>query len=115
MELGHGSRMSRRFAALAVAVFVAGCGATSGGGAPDPALPTTALVGGRVQVSPDAAVIPDGVVVVRGGAIAAVGGRGAVSIPPNAQVIDCAGTTVTAGFWNSHVHFTQSVWSGAAA
>ena len=34
-------------------------------------------------------------------------------MPAGARVLDCAGATVTAGFWNSHVHFTQPVWSGA--
>ena len=26
-----------------------------------------------------------------------------------------AGTTITAGFWNSHVHFTESKWENAAS
>src|SRR5262249_38927440 len=77
--------------------------------------PATALVGGRVHVSPDAAVISDGVVVFEGTVITAVGPRDAVSIPPGATVIDCAGTTITAGFWNSHGHFIQSVWPNAAS
>ena len=29
---------------------------------------------------------------------------------PSAQIIECKGLTVTAGFWNSHVHFTEPVW-----
>ena len=29
--------------------------------------------------------------------------------------IDCTGKTVVAGFWNSHVHFTQAVWKNAAS
>ena len=28
-------------------------------------------------------------------------------IPQDARVIDCAGKTIVAGFWNSHVHFTR--------
>src|SRR6478735_2576953 len=80
---------------------------------------TLALVGGRVYASPDAAALPDAVVVTTGGVITAIGGRGDISIPPDAQVIDCAGKTIVAGFWNSHVHFTQDVWrtarSGPAA
>ena len=31
----------------------------------------------------------------------------------DARVIDCTGKTVVAGFWNSHVHFTQAVWKNA--
>ena len=105
--------MRRTLDALLLGLIVTGCG-TMPGGASDPALATTALVGGRVHVSPDAAVIPEGVIVFRGGLITAVGGRDAVRVPPGAEVIDCAGTTITAGFWNSHVHFTQPVWSEAA-
>jgi imidazolonepropionase-like amidohydrolase len=70
--------------------------------------------GGRVHPGPDAPVVPDGVVLFRAGLIAAVGPRSEVSVPLGADVIDCAGATVTAGFWNSHVHFTQPVWSDAA-
>ncbi len=33
--------------------------------------------------------------------------------PSDARVIDCTGKTVVAGFWNSHVHFTQAVWKNA--
>ncbi|MBR1153193.1 amidohydrolase family protein [Bradyrhizobium sp. JYMT SZCCT0428] len=30
-------------------------------------------------------------------------------------MIDCTGKTVVAGFWNSHVHFTEEVWKDAAS
>ena len=48
------------------------------------------------------------------GKIAAIGARGQVQIPKAAEVIDCKGKVITAGFWNSHVHFTEEVWNGAA-
>jgi imidazolonepropionase-like amidohydrolase len=76
---------------------------------------TLALVGGSVYASPDAAPFPDAVVVTSGGAITAIGSRSEVQIPPDARVIDCTGKTVVAGFWNSHVHFTQAVWRNAAS
>jgi imidazolonepropionase-like amidohydrolase len=75
---------------------------------------TLALVGGSVYTSPDAAPLPDAVVVTSGGAITAIGRRGEVQIPTGARVIDCTGKTVVAGFWNSHVHFTQEPWRNAA-
>jgi predicted amidohydrolase YtcJ len=71
---------------------------------------TLALVGGRVYPSPDAAPLVDAVVLTSGGAVTAIGSRSEVQIPNDARVIDCAGKTVVAGFWNSHVHFTQAVW-----
>jgi imidazolonepropionase-like amidohydrolase len=75
---------------------------------------TLALVGGRVYPSPDAAPLQDAVVLISGGAISAVGRASDVQVPPDARVIDCAGKTVVAGFWNSHVHFTEAVWKSAA-
>ena len=48
------------------------------------------------------------------GVITAIGSRSEVQIPADARIIDCTGKTVVAGFWNSHVHFTQAVWKNAA-
>jgi imidazolonepropionase-like amidohydrolase len=75
---------------------------------------TLALIGGRVYASPDAAPLSNAVVVATGGVISAVGSRSEVMVPKDARIIDCSGKTVVAGFWNSHVHFTQPVWKGAA-
>jgi imidazolonepropionase-like amidohydrolase len=76
---------------------------------------TLVLRGGNVYASPDAAPLPDAVIVISNGAISAVGGASDVQIPPDARVIDCTGKTVVAGFWNSHVHFTEAVWKSAAS
>ncbi len=73
----------------------------------------TALVGGRVLPSPQAAAIPDGVVLVEGATITAVGSRATVRAPEGATVVDCTGATLTSGFWNTHVHFTGSQFRGA--
>lgn len=99
--------------AFAVALLAIACGTTP---APVPTAATavTALVGGRVQAAPDAAAIPDGVVLIEDGTITAVGPRSEVRIPAGATMIECAGGTVTAGFWNSHVHFTEPVFANAA-
>jgi imidazolonepropionase-like amidohydrolase len=74
-----------------------------------------ALVGGTVQASPDAPPIADGVVLVDGETIAAVGPRHAVRVPAGAIVLDCTGGTVSAAFWNSHVHFVESKWQSAGS
>ena len=73
----------------------------------------TALVGGRVQPSPEAPPIGDGVVLISQGVITAVGSRAEVSVPPDAAVIDCTGTTITSGFWNTHVHFMPAAFQQA--
>ena len=72
-----------------------------------------ALVGGKIYRSPDSAPLDDGVVLVRDGLIAAIGRRDAVAIPAGAEVLDCSLSAIVAGFWNSHVHFTEPHWSGA--
>jgi imidazolonepropionase-like amidohydrolase len=94
-------------------VFFLLCGATCCNVAAN--AQTLALVGGSVYTSPDAAPLPDAVVVTSGGAITAIGSRGTIQIPPDARIIDCTGKTVVAGFWNSHVHFTQPAWRNAAS
>jgi imidazolonepropionase-like amidohydrolase len=71
---------------------------------------TLVLKGGSLYASPDAVPISDAVVVTSAGVITAVGRAGEVPIPPDARVIDCSGKTIVAGFWNSHVHFTEAVW-----
>src|SRR5438045_8850841 len=69
-----------------------------------------ALVGGTVYVDPGE-IIRDGVVLVRGERIAAVGTS--LPVPASARMLDCSGLTVTAGFWNSHVHFFERKWAKA--
>lgn len=70
------------------------------------------LQGGRVYPSPTATPIDDAVVVIRNGRIERVGTAGKVKNLPNAQVIDCRGKVIVAGFWNSHVHF-ENGWEDA--
>lgn len=74
-----------------------------------------ALFGATVYPSPTAAPLRDGVVLTSGGVITAVGARNEVQVPSDARVIDCTGKAIVAGFWNSHVHFTEPAWSNAAS
>src|SRR5215217_7036259 len=66
-----------------------------------------ALVGGLIYTNPTEIPIRDGVVLIQGAKIAAVGRRGSLAIPRGIRTIDCSGLTITAGFWNSHVHFLE--------
>ena len=72
------------------------------------------LTGGTVYPAPDQPAIPNAVILLRDGRIAAVGPRGSVSVPAGTDTLDCTGLTVTAGFWNSHVHFGERKWARAA-
>jgi imidazolonepropionase-like amidohydrolase len=73
-----------------------------------------ALVGGTIYVSPTEEPIRDGAVLIQDGRIAAVGIRALVQLPQAVQMLDCSGLTITAGFWNSHVHFFERKWTNAA-
>jgi len=64
-----------------------------------------AIVDARVYPAPDAAPIEHGTVLMRDGRITAVGPSATITVPAGATVIDGKGKFVTAGFWNSHVHF----------
>lgn len=72
-----------------------------------------ALAGGTVYANPSDPPIRNAVVLTNGNKIVAAGTRAQVSIPSAAQVVDCTGRTITAGFWNSHVHFMERKWADA--
>lgn len=74
-----------------------------------------ALVGATIYVSPTENPIRDGVVLIQNARIAAVGSRSIVHVPPTARVINCSSFTITAGFWNSHVHFFERKWANVEA
>lgn len=67
-----------------------------------------------MHLDPWSAAIDDGVVVIEGTQVAAVGASHEIEVPTGARVVECPGTTITAGFWNGHVHLTERKWSDAA-
>jgi len=74
-----------------------------------------ALVGGTIYISPTEEPLRNGVVLIQGSKIAAVGSRTSVKLPSKVQSLDCAGLTIMAGFWNNHVHFFERKWANVAA
>jgi imidazolonepropionase-like amidohydrolase len=73
-----------------------------------------ALIGGTIYTSPTESPIRNGVILIDGGKIVSVGRQASVRVPRGVEVIDCKGLTITAGFWNSHVHFLERKWIAAA-
>jgi imidazolonepropionase-like amidohydrolase len=69
-------------------------------------------MGAKVFPSPDDAPLANASIVIHDGKIAAVGQN--VSVPAGATKLTCADCYVFAGFWNSHVHFTEPKWANAA-
>ena len=72
--------------------------------APPSATSTVALVGGRVLDGYGGAPIENGVVLIAGERIVAVGPSHAVDVPADAEVIDTQGMTVLPGLFDMHVH-----------
>jgi imidazolonepropionase-like amidohydrolase len=70
---------------------------------------TVALVRARIVTMADrqGGIIPDGVIVVRGDRILAVGPRGSVAIPNGAKIVDVAGKTIIPGLVDAHAHGPQ--------
>jgi imidazolonepropionase-like amidohydrolase len=73
-----------------------------------------ALVGAKIYPWPVGKPIVNGAVLIKSGKIAAVGERRLIKVPSDVTVLDCTGLTLTAGFWNSHVHFIEPKWENAA-
>jgi imidazolonepropionase-like amidohydrolase len=75
--------------------------------------PRLALVGGTIYTDPSAEPIRNGVIIIGGGKIVEIGDR-SLKIPGGVKTLDCTGMAITAGFWNSHVHFIERKWADVA-
>lgn len=71
---------------------------------PMSAKPTLALVGGQVIDGYEGPPIRDGVVLIAGERIVAVGPRSEVNVPPGTPVINTEGMSVLPGLMDMHVH-----------
>lgn len=98
--MNTGSKLSA-LVGLAIGLSLSG---NSGFARAAPAPDELAIVGARMYASPDAKPVTDSVVIVRDGRIVRAGSRSDVTIPPAARLIDAHGATLTAGFWNNHIH-----------
>jgi imidazolonepropionase-like amidohydrolase len=111
-------RLSILVIVLGLMVLLPHLGSILFGQSPSTSERQLALVGGTVYVGPTEEPIRDGVILIRDGKIAAVGsGKSlgkSLKVPPGVKTLDCSGLTITAGFWNSHVHFTERKWADAA-
>jgi imidazolonepropionase-like amidohydrolase/Tol biopolymer transport system component len=69
----------------------------------------TALVGARIvtMANAEGGIIDDGVILIDGNRIRAVGPRASVAIPAGARVVDVAGKTIIPGLIDGHAHGPQ--------
>ena len=72
-------------------------------------------MGATIHISPTEESIRDGVVLIQNEKIVSVGHRAQMQFPETANVLDCFGLTITAGLWNSHVHFFERKWADVAS
>jgi len=70
-----------------------------------------ALFGGTIYTTPEAEPVRDAILYVENGRVSA---SALTTVPPNAEVLDCTGGTILAGFCNCHVHFFERKWANAA-
>ncbi|HEX8256560.1 MAG TPA: amidohydrolase, partial [Allosphingosinicella sp.] len=70
---------------------------------------TVALVGAKIVTMADEAggIVEDGIVIIEGNRIRAVGRRGQVAIPAGATQVDVAGKTIIPGLIDAHAHGAQ--------
>src|SRR3546814_197064 len=97
------SRLMRYAPGLCAAFFIALCAASTA------AATDLLITDARVYPAPGVAPVENGAVLVRDDRIVAVGPASQIGAGEDAVVIDADGGTVLAGFWNSHVHFTEQI------
>ena len=70
---------------------------------------TMALTGARIVTMANAqgGIIDDGVIVITGDRITAIGSKGSVTIPAGAKTVDLAGKTIIPGLVDAHAHGPQ--------
>ena len=72
-----------------------------------------AIVGATLVDGTGRSPVPNSVVVVRNGRIAAAGSRADVPVPPGVPVVDGSGKMLLPGLWDMHAHVTQIEWAPA--
>lgn len=110
--------MNKRYLAIFILLVYCGALTPSAAQAQDQSSSknqSLALTGAKIYPSPSATPIINGVVLIKDGKIVAVGDSKKIKIPKNSTLLDCRGLTLTAAFWNSHVHFTEEKWQNAAS
>lgn len=107
--------MNMRLRSWVTVLLVSGCATTGNVRPGQHSQACAAVVGASIITAPDAEPIRGGTVVWCGGVIREVGPTSKVLVPDGATVIDGTGATVVAGYWNTHLHFTERAFEGAAS
>jgi imidazolonepropionase-like amidohydrolase len=92
---------------LIAAVLLQGCGERAPEG-------SQVIHASRLYIAPDQPPVDDAAVLLQDGRIVAAGPQKDVATRGAARLEPCDGGVLVAGFQNSHVHFTERKWEGAA-
>lgn len=106
-------RVSTLLVLAALLALTTGCVAAVG--EPDAAGDVTAITHARIIDGNGGEPIADGVIVIRGERIQAVGPANSTPVPLGAHIIDAAGKTAMPGLADMHVHVGQGGWDGTTA
>ncbi len=70
---------------------------------------TVVVTGARIvtMADEDGGVIENGVIVIKGNRIAAIGGAGEIAVPAGAKTVDAGGKTIIPGLIDAHAHGSQ--------
>lgn len=69
-----------------------------------------AITGATIENSTGAPPIQNGVILIEGGVIRAVGSRDQIHVPADATVLDASGKYAIPGLWDMHAHYEQVEW-----
>ncbi len=94
----------RALVPAAIVLLTALAAAAQSGAALEGPKPTLALVGGQIIDGYEGPPIHDGVVLIAGERIVAVGPRSEVAVPPGTPVVSTEGMSVMPGLMDMHVH-----------
>jgi imidazolonepropionase-like amidohydrolase len=73
---------------------------------------TLAITQAMVYPTASSEPIRNATVLLKGSTVIAVGSG--IAIPKEATTLRCSGCVILPGFWNSHIHFIEPKWEGAA-
>ncbi len=100
-------------ALTALILPAAGCAEVDNGAASQSDV--TAITGARIIDGNGGEPVADGVIVIRGERIEAVGPASSTPVPDGAHIIDATGQTALPGLADMHVHLGQGGWDGTTA
>ena len=113
MNLLSQQRLPTLVVLMALSLPAAGCAESDNGAVPQSTV--TAIIGAHIIDGKGGEPLANGVIVIRGDLIEAVGSASSTMVPDGARIIDVTGHTALPGLADMHVHLGQGGWDGTTA